>query len=198
MVLYQLWRFVAPGLYRNERRAVLSFLISGVILFVAGTAFGYYVLLPITLKFLVGVGVQGSFEAMISINEYFDLVLVILLGLGLVFQLPILIFFLSLFGIVTPQFLWNNFRYAVLIIAVAAALITPTTDVITMVVFMAPMVLLYIVGIDVSALVVRRKRVAAGEEAGPIPVATLTLVLIGASAGLLWAGKKYGWWRLSR
>ncbi len=82
----------------------------------------------------------------------------ILLGLGLVFELPILIFFLSLFGIVTPSFLWKNFRYAILVIAIVAAVITPTPDAGTMLIFMLPMVGLYFVGMAVSAAVVRRKR----------------------------------------
>lgn len=155
-VLYQLWRFVAPGLYRNERRAIGLFLFSSIFLFLAGTAFGYYVLLPVTLTFLISL--QGNFTPMISINEYFDVVLVILLGLVVVFQLPILIFFLSLFGIVTPGFLWRNFQYAVLLIALVAALVTPTTDIVTMVVFMVPMLGLYVLGIAVSYLVVRRRR----------------------------------------
>jgi sec-independent protein translocase protein TatC len=159
-VLYQVWQFIAPGLYRHERKAVVTFLFCGVFLFLAGTAFGYFIMLPMTLKFLISIGVQGNFQAMISINEYFDLVLVILLGLGVVFQLPILIFILSLFGIVTPRFLWNNFRYAVLVIALLAAFITPTTDVLTMSIFMAPMIALYLLGIGVSALVVRKKRAA--------------------------------------
>lgn len=156
VVLHQLWLFVAPGLYRNERRAVVAFLFSGVGLFLAGTAFGYYVLLPITLQFLLTF-FQGPYTAMISINEYFDMVLLVLLGLGAVFQLPILIFLLSVFGLVTPGFLWRNFRYAVLVIAVLAALITPTTDALTMVIFMGPMIALYLLGIGVSALVVRRR-----------------------------------------
>jgi sec-independent protein translocase protein TatC len=156
-VLHQVWLFVAPGLYRHERRAALSFLFSSVFLFLAGTAFGYAVMLPITLQFLVSLQSAAPFTAFISINEYFDFVLVVLLGLGVVFQLPILIFFLSLFGIVTPRFLWENFRYAVLIIAILAAVITPTTDVLTMSVFMAPMLLLYLLGMGVSFLVVRRR-----------------------------------------
>jgi sec-independent protein translocase protein TatC len=89
----------------------------------------------------------------------------ILLGLGLVFELPILIFFLSLFGIVTPQFLWKNFRYAILIIAVVAAVITPTPDAQTMLIFMVPMVILYFVGIAVSAAVVRKRNKRLAEEA---------------------------------
>lgn len=193
MVLYQLWLFVAPGLYRHERRAVVSFVFSGVFLFLAGTAFGYVVLLPFTLRFLTSMFVQGGFDAYISITEYFDLVLVILLGLGLIFQLPILIFILSLFGIVTPRFLWDNFQYAVLVIAVLAAIITPTTDVVTMSVFMAPMLGLYLLGIGVSAVVVRGKKRAAGE-----PVRSLAgvwiLVLLGVAAALTWAGFHYGWW----
>ncbi len=157
-VLYQLWLFVAPGLYRHERRAIASFIISSVVLFLAGMAFGYWVMLPMTLSFLLTVGNPGQFRPLISMNDYFDMTLVIELGLGLVFQLPILIFFLSLFGIVTPKFLWNNFRYAVLIISIIAAVVTPTTDALTMTIFMAPMILLYLLGIGVSALVVRRKR----------------------------------------
>ena len=158
-VLYQVWLFVAPGLYRHERGAVAWFISSAVFLFLAGTAFGYFVMLPTVLKFLLGI--KGPFEPMISINEYFDLTTVLLLGLGVVFQLPILIFFLTLFGVVTPKFLWDNSRYAILIIAIIAAVVVPTTDALTMLIFMAPMIVLYFLGIGVSALVVRRKRTAA-------------------------------------
>jgi len=159
-VLYQIWLFVAPALYKHERSAVTGFLFSTVFLFLAGIAFGYFVTLPYMLKFLVGFQqFGGSVAPLLSINEYF--------GLGLVFELPILIFFLTLFGIVTPKFLWSNFRYAIAIIAIVAAIITPTPDAQTMLIFMAPMVGLYFVGIAVSALVLRnrRKRLAA-ESAG--------------------------------
>jgi sec-independent protein translocase protein TatC len=83
--------------------------------------------------------------------------MIVLLGLGLIFELPVLIFFLALFNIVTPKFLWKNLRYAILIIAVVAAIVTPTPDAMTMLVFMAPMVGLYFIGIGVAALVVRKK-----------------------------------------
>ncbi len=157
-VLYQVWLFIAPGLYRHERRAVATFIVTSVFLFLAGMAFGYFVMMPMTLGFLLSYGTGGQFKPMISMNDYFDMTLVIELGLGLVFQLPILIFFLSLFGIVTPKFLWGNFRYAILIISIIAAVVTPTTDALTMTIFMAPMILFYLMGIGVSALVVRRKR----------------------------------------
>jgi sec-independent protein translocase protein TatC len=165
IVLYQIWLFVAPALYKHERGAITGFMFSTVFLFLAGIAFGYFVTLPYILKFLVGF--QGPAVPMISINEYFDLTLMVLLGLGLVFELPILIFFLSLFGIVTPKFLWKNFRYAILVIAIVAAIVTPTPDAMTMLIFMAPMVGLYFVGIAVSAVVTRRRerRLAAPVEA---------------------------------
>jgi sec-independent protein translocase protein TatC len=163
-VLHQIWLFVAPGLYRNERRVVVWFIGSGTGLFLAGAAFGYYLALPMTLKFLLSI--PGPFQPMISINEYFDMSMIVLLGLGLVFQLPILIFFLALFGIVTPKFLWKNFRYAILIISIIAAAITPTTDALTMLVFMAPMIVLYFLGIGVAAMVVRGKRKRAEQLSG--------------------------------
>ena len=162
-ILYQIWLFVAPALYKHERSAITGFLFSTVFLFLAGIAFGYFVSLPYVLRFLISF--QGPVVPLISINEYFDLILMILLGLGLVFELPILIFFLSLFGIVTPKFLIKNFRYAILVIAILAAILTPTPDATTMLVFMAVLVALYLVGVGVSWVVVRRRnrRLAAAE-----------------------------------
>src|ERR1700674_1516727 len=165
VVLYQIWLFVAPALYKHERSAITGFLFSTVFLFLSGIAFGYFIMLPYILRFLISF--QGPVVPLISINEYFDLILMILLGLGLVFELPILIFFLSLFGIVTPKFLLQNFRYAILIIAIVAAIITPTPDATTMLIFMAPMVGLYFLGVGVSWIVVRRRdrRLAPAAEA---------------------------------
>jgi sec-independent protein translocase protein TatC len=154
-VLYQVWLFIAPGLYKHERKAVTTFIFSSVVLFLAGISFGYFIMLPYMLDFLIGF--QGPFRPLISINEYFDFILIVLLGLGVIFELPVLIFFLALFGIVTPKFLWKNLRYAILIIAIVAAIVTPTPDATTMLVFMAPMVLLYFLGIGVAAMVVRNK-----------------------------------------
>jgi sec-independent protein translocase protein TatC len=166
-VLYQVWLFVAPGLFKHERNAVAGFIVSSMFLFLCGVAFAYFIMLPTTLKFLIGFANEGPIKPLISINEYFDLTLMILLGLGVVFELPVLIFILSLFGIVTPKFLLKNFRYAMVIITVAAAIITPTPDATTMLVFMAPMILLYFLGVLVSYVVLRRKQAAdvATEEA---------------------------------
>jgi sec-independent protein translocase protein TatC len=162
-ILYQIWLFVAPALYRHERSAITGFLFSTVFLFLAGIAFGYFISLPYVLRFLISF--QGPVVPLINIDEYFDLILLVLLGLGLVFELPVLIFFLSLFGIVTPKFLMKNFRYAILVIAILAAILTPTPDATTMLVFMAVLVALYFVGVGVSWVVVRRRerRLAAAE-----------------------------------
>jgi len=171
IVLYQIWLFVAPALYKHERGAITGFMCSTVFLFLAGIAFGYFITLPYVLHFLVSPGplfmLQRDVTPMISVNEYFDLILLILLGIGLMFELPVLIFFLSLFGIVTPKFLWKNSKYAILVISVIAAIVTPTPDVLTMLVFMAPMIGLYFLGIAVSAVVTRRRdrRLAAPVEA---------------------------------
>ena len=162
-ILYQIWLFVAPALYKHERSAITGFLFSTVFLFLAGIAFGYFVSLPYVLRFLISF--QGPVVPLINVDEYFDLILMVLLGLGLVFELPVLIFFLSLFGIVTPKFLMKNFRYAILVIAILAAILTPTPDATTMLVFMAVLVGLYFVGVAVSWVVVRRRerRLAAAE-----------------------------------
>jgi sec-independent protein translocase protein TatC len=164
VVLYQVWMFIAPGLYRHERRAMSAFVFSSLALFLCGIAFGYYVSLPYILKFLIGF--QGPFKPLISINEYFDLILVILLGLGLMFELPVLIFCLSLFGIVTPRFLWKNIRYAVLVITLLAAIVTPTPDATTMVLFMGVLLGLYFIGIGVSYMVVRKREKRMADESG--------------------------------
>jgi sec-independent protein translocase protein TatC len=165
IVLYQFWLFVAPALYKHERSATTGFLVSTVFLFLAGIGFGYFMMLPKVLKFLISF--QGPVVPLISINEYFDLTLMVLLGAGLIFELPILIFFMTLFGIVTPKFLFVNSKYAILVIAVLAAIVTPTPDALTMLIVMAPMIVLYFAGIGVSALVVgrRNKRLAVAAEA---------------------------------
>jgi sec-independent protein translocase protein TatC len=122
------------------------------------------VLLPQVLTYVVHFANDGPIRPLISINEYFSLILVVLVGLGIIFELPVLIFILSVFGIVTPKFLMKNFRYAMLLITIAAAIVTPTPDATTMLVFMAPMVVLYFVGVLVSYLVVRRKQARALAE----------------------------------
>lgn len=156
VIFWQAWQFVAPGLYRHERRFVLPFVVSSSGLLVLGSYFAHRVVLPITLAFLLQFG-QGHFEAFISVNEYFGLWLTMVLWMGVIFQMPVAIFLLSWIGVVTPGFLIHYARHAVLGIVVAAALITPTGDAFTLAVFALPMILLYLLGIPVSYLTVRRR-----------------------------------------
>jgi sec-independent protein translocase protein TatC len=150
-VLYQIWCFISPGLYRNEKRYVMPFMASTVALFVAGGYFGYKIVLPQALVFLIGYG--KDFQPMITLSEYSSLFLTIIVGLGVIFEMPILVFFLALMGIVTSGWMWKNIRYAILAIFVIAAIITPTPDILNMCIFAAPMVGLYILSTGIAYLV---------------------------------------------
>ena len=149
-VLWQVWGFIAPGLYRNERRLAGPFVISGSLLFVGGGAFAYYVAFPFAVEFLLGMGEQ--MKATITVTRYLSFLMTVVLGLGFMFELPTVIFFLSRLGLVTPRFLLRHFRWAVIIIFVVAAVITPTPDVVNLCIFALPTILLYLVGIAVAAI----------------------------------------------
>ncbi|GAB4234707.1 MAG: hypothetical protein Kow00109_07790 [Acidobacteriota bacterium] len=155
-ILLQVWLFVAPGLYRREKRFALPFLIGSTILFVLGGLFAYYIVLPPALRFLL-LEFGRNFQPMISAVDFFDFELLIILGMGVIFQLPILVAFLSLFGLVTPGFLWRNFRYAFLIITIIAAVVSPTTDPFNLFLWSGPMVILYTLSIGISWIFKRRR-----------------------------------------
>lgn len=155
-VLYQVWLFISPGLYKNEKRYVMPFMAATVSLFLAGAYFGYRWVFPDSLNFLFTFSKQ--FRPLIEVNEYTNLFLTVILGLGAAFELPILVLFLSLFGIVSPRFLWKNMRFAILIIFVFAAIITPTPDPLTMCVFATPLLALYLLSIGVSYAVSPARR----------------------------------------
>ncbi|MDA1311818.1 MAG: twin-arginine translocase subunit TatC [Acidobacteria bacterium] len=155
--MLQAWSFIAPGLYKKERRWAVPFIMSGGILFILGGAFGYFVALNFALAFLLDVGSASGIVPMIGISSYSDMFIGILLGLGVVFQMPIVIFILTALRIASPQFLMRNVRYAILIIFVMAAVITPTPDIFNMITFAAPMILLFYVGILVSYLFLLRR-----------------------------------------
>ena len=159
-LLWQVWAFVAPGLYRHERRLAVPFLAFGTLFFVAGGAFGYAVAVPVSAKWLIGLGQQ--FQAQLTLRSAFQFLSRIVLGMGLVFEMPIVIFFLSRIGLVTPEFLMRHFRTAVVVIAVLAAVITPTGDMLTMAVFGGPMILLYLTGVGVAKAFGRRREPAGG------------------------------------
>jgi sec-independent protein translocase protein TatC len=161
-VLYQVWMFISPGLYRNEKRYVVPFMTSTIGLFMAGGYFGYKIVYPRALEFLIHFGRQ--FQPMITIGEYTSLFLSIILGMGLIFEMPILIFFLALMGIVSAGFMWKNFRYSILIIFVIAAIVTPTPDILNMCIFAAPMIALYAFSIGIAWIVHPKQRRARSEK----------------------------------
>ena len=163
-VLYQVWLFISPGLYRHEKRYVTPFMFSTVGLFLAGGVFGYKIVYPQALNFLISYGKQ--FQPMITIGEYTDLFLTIIIGMGVIFELPILVFFLSLMGIVSAGWMWRNFRYSILVIFIIAAIVTPTTDILNMCIFAAPMIALYALSIAIAYLVHPKQRRARREKQG--------------------------------
>jgi sec-independent protein translocase protein TatC len=165
-ILFQVWLFIAPGLYQKERRFVVPFMAATVGLFLTGAAFGYFYVLPGALKILI-VDFGHNFTSMVTIEEYSGFFLSIILGLGISFEMPILIFFLAIFGIVSPKFLWTNIRYAILAVFLVAAIITPSPDPWTMCIYAVPMLGLYLIGIGVAWWVhpSRRKAKKAKEAA---------------------------------
>jgi sec-independent protein translocase protein TatC len=182
-LMYQAWGFVAPGLYKRERRWAAPFILSTAALFILGGVFGYFVALQFALAFLVGMSLEMGISAYVGVSSYFDNFVAIMLGLGLVFQMPIVIFFLTLIRLVTPSFLLNNVRYAILIIFVLAAAITPTPDVFNMIVFAGPMILLFYVGIFASYILVLTRE---GRRMPAKVWALLLLVLLAIGAGVVY------------
>lgn len=154
-ILYQVWKFVAPGLYRRERLFLIPFLLFGSLFFLAGGAFAYYVAFPLAADFLLGMA--EGFEMMLTVERYFSFLLTMILGLGLMFELPIVILVLAAIGVVTPRFLLRNFRWAVIIIFVVSAIITPTPDIVNLCVFAVPALLLYLLGIGAAFMVAPKK-----------------------------------------
>jgi sec-independent protein translocase protein TatC len=155
VVLYQIWAFIRPGLYPRERRYAVPFVCFATVFFALGGAFGYTVAFPAACKFLLGVAEE--FTPALRISSLFAFESKMILGMGLVFELPTVVYLLSRLGLITPGFLWHNFKYAVLIIFIVAAVITPTPDVVTQCIFAGPMILLYLVGILVAHLFGRER-----------------------------------------
>jgi sec-independent protein translocase protein TatC len=152
--LYQVWKFIAPALYKKERRLVFPFVFFATISFLAGAAFGYYILLPYAFNYLISIG--SDFQPMLTVDDYFSLVSRLLLALGLIFQLPILIYFFAKMGIMTHRFLIKNIHWAVLLSAILGAILTPP-DVISQFIVAMPLLLLYCFGILIAWLVTIRR-----------------------------------------
>ncbi len=147
-IFFQSWAFVAPGLYKRERRWVIPVMLVGTLLFVTGAGFCYVIALPKAVGFLASQGEQ--FESAITVDYAFAFSAKLLLGLGAVFELPLVVFALAKLDLVTARFLWKKLDVAIFLCFLIAAVITPTPDALTMTIFALPMVLLYVVSIGVA------------------------------------------------
>jgi sec-independent protein translocase protein TatC len=156
-VLYQVWAFIAPGLYKRERRWAVPFILTTAGLFITGGLFAYFIAFRFALTFLLKIGKDAGIRPYIAPTEYMDLFINVILGVALIFEMPVLIFFLTLLRIVTPKFLLKHSRYAILAIVIVAAIVTPTPDAVTMTLVATPMILLYFVGVFASFLLVLRR-----------------------------------------
>jgi sec-independent protein translocase protein TatC len=153
-IMYQVWSFIAPGLYRRERRWAGPFIISSAGLFIIGGLFAYFVAFRYGLEFLMGLAIGKGVDPGISMTEYYDLFVDVMLGVGIIFEIPIILFLLTLIRVASPSFLVRHSRYAILIIVFLAAVITPTGDVFNLALFATPMIILFYVGIFASWLLV--------------------------------------------
>ena len=151
-VMYQVWLFIAPGLYANEKKLAVPFVLMSTIGFIAGAAFNHYVVFVWMMTFFASFNTP-DLVFMPRLDDVFSLYTKMLLGMGIVFQMPTVVFFLAKMKLVTWRFLARNFKYAFLIIFVAAAVITPSGDMVTQTIFAAPMVGLYLLGIVIAWLV---------------------------------------------
>jgi sec-independent protein translocase protein TatC len=158
-LLWQIWGFVSPGLYPHERGYVTPFIALSSISFVLGAMFAYKVIFPPAAKYLLGLG--SDFRLLLKADDYFDFIILVMLGMGIVFQMPAVTYVLARIGLVTARFLVRSWKTALIVILVSAALLSPTSDIPNMLLFAAPMVVLYVVSIFV-AWIFSRPRTASG------------------------------------
>jgi sec-independent protein translocase protein TatC len=155
VIFYQMWMFIAPGLYQNEKRYVVPFVLFSTILFVGGALFGYFIVFPFGFRFFLGYA-NDYIQALPSVKQYFSFSTKLLFAFGIVFELPVVIYFLSRMGIVSVSFLRKNRKYAILLTFIMGAILTPP-DVITQCMMALPLLLLYEVGIIVAMMAGKKK-----------------------------------------
>lgn len=156
-IFYQLWLFISPALYRKEKKYVFPFVFFTTFFFLLGGAFGYYFIFPWACRFFLEIG--ENFKAIITINEYFSLIFRVLIGISLIFELPVLVFLLAKLGLITAKFLLKYFKYAIVLIFIIAAVITPTPDIITQSLFAFPMIGLYFLSVLIAKIFAPKKRI---------------------------------------
>ncbi len=154
-IFYQMWMFIVPGLYQREQRYVVPFVVFSTILFVGGSLFGYFIVFPFGFKFFIGFA-NENIQALPSVKQYFTFATKLLFAFGIVFELPVVIFFLAKMGLVTPDFLRQKRKYAILLTFVTASILTPP-DVITQLMMAGPLIILYEVGIIIAGMAKKKK-----------------------------------------
>ena len=159
-LLWEIWRFVKPALHENERKSASGFVFFASVLFVIGILFGYFVVCPLSVNFLTGYTVSTEIKNTFTVDSYLSSVATLTLGTGIIFELPVIIFILSKLGLMTPKLMWASRRYATVIILIIAAIVTPTPDIMTMLIVATPLFLLYEASIFVSAYIERKKKKA--------------------------------------
>jgi len=155
-VLFQLWLFIAPGLYKREKKLVIPFVASGTVLFYCGVAFTYFAVMPYAFPALAAIA-GPDMKPLLTMREQLTLVLAMMLGFGLVFEIPVIIAFLAMIGLVTPEFLAKYRRHAIIVNVILAAIITPTGDPFNLAIMAVPMIVFYEVGILVARVVGKKK-----------------------------------------
>jgi len=163
VLLYQLWSFISPALYKHEKKIVVPFIISGTVFFIIGAAFCYYIAAPQCLRFLLGEYSSEYVKALPSISEALSFLMTLTVGFGVVFEFPIVIFVLARFGLVTTKWLKEKRKYAIFIFAVFAAALTPP-DIISMMVMFVPLLIFYEIGIIVASIFGKKREVKTGDN----------------------------------
>jgi len=158
-ILWEIWKFIKPGLYPKERKNAKSFIIISSFLFFLGVLFGYYVITPLSINFLGAYRVADEVHSNIDLSSYIGLLRASVLSAGLIFEMPIIIYFLTRMGLVTPEFLKKYRKYALVLVLILSALITPP-DVISQVIVAIPMMILYQVSIAISRIIIRKEKKA--------------------------------------
>lgn len=158
-ILWEIWKFIKPALYQKERKSAKAFIIASSFLFFLGVLFGYYLITPLSINFLGSYRVADEINNNIDLSSYIGLLRASVLAAGLIFEMPIVIYFLTKMGLVTPAFLRKNRKYAFVLVLILAAIITPP-DIISQFIVAIPMVILYEISILISKLVIRKEKKA--------------------------------------
>lgn len=156
-LLYEVWLFVKPALTEIERKSASGFVLFATILFILGLLFGYYIVTPLSINFLSSYNISDTINNTITIQSYLSFVSTLTLGCGIIFELPVVVYILSKLGILTAEFMRNSRRYAIVVILIIAAIITPTPDVLTMLTVSFPMFILYEFSILIAARIQKRR-----------------------------------------